>query len=617
MIRFSGLASGIDTEGIIKELMKAETAKVDTIKKEQTKLKWKKEVWEETNTELLNFYRTALFKFKSQGTYLSKKVNVSDESALGVKTTVNTVKGIHTMSVSKLAKNSFLAGNEITKDENGNALDPDLSTKAGDLYDFSKAGKMDIGLSISTDGKNFTEVSINTSDTMAQIVEKIKSVDDGIEVSFDEEHNRFFFSTKDTGKDKVVQIRGANGTDGETGLINAMGFSSNYEMTGSVASDALPLSSAVSIGIKNSSGTYQSVQIDTSDTMADIVTKIKAVDPKIQCSYDGDTKKLSIGADYEVDIKMPDGSDITKDNDQYNFLTKLGFNVNKEVSSAVTGSKGEDSQYTYNGIDLTSDSNEVSVNGMTVTLKTTTSSDVTINITQDSEAIYNNVKDFIKAYNELIEKIDDKYSAIKVKGLEPLTDEQKKAMDSDDVKAWEKKIKDSILRRDNILFSLTGSMRSILSASVGIDPDTLPEDFQVLSDIGIVTGRYKEKGKLHIKGDENDPEYAVYDNKLKEAIESDPDKVAKLLSSVGEEMYNMMKDKMKHAKGLSRALCFYNNEPIEDKIDDYDDKIKDLQKKLTVKEKRYYNQFTAMEQMIQRMQAQGDQMMSMLGGGGA
>jgi flagellar hook-associated protein 2 len=254
---------------------------------------------------------------------------------------------------------------------------------------------------------------------------------------------------------------------------------------------------------------------------------------------------------------------------------------------------------------------------MTVTLKTTTSSDVTINITQDSEAIYNNVKDFIKAYNELIEKIDDKYSAIKVKGLEPLTDEQKKAMDSDDVKAWEKKIKDSILRRDNILFSLTGSMRSILSASVGIDPDTLPEDFQVLSDIGIVTGRYKEKGKLHIKGDENDPEYAVYDNKLKEAIESDPDKVAKLLSSVGEEMYNMMKDKMKHAKGLSRALCFYNNEPIEDKIDDYDDKIKDLQKKLTVKEKRYYNQFTAMEQMIQRMQAQGDQMMSMLGGGGA
>ena len=41
-IQFTGLASGLDTQSIIKELMKVEQIKVDRVQKEQTKLEWKK-----------------------------------------------------------------------------------------------------------------------------------------------------------------------------------------------------------------------------------------------------------------------------------------------------------------------------------------------------------------------------------------------------------------------------------------------------------------------------------------------------------------------------------------------------------------------------------------------
>lgn len=630
MIRFSGLASGLDTEGIIKELMKAERTRVESLQKEQTKIEWKKEVWEDFNTELYSFYTKDLFKFKSQGTYLEKNVAISNESALSISPTVNTVKGIHTMEISNLAKNSFLAGNEITQDENGNPIDATLATKAGDLYDFSVTGSMDIDLSISADGVNFTDVTINTSDSIKQIIEKIQDANEDIQVSFDENYNRFFFSTKDTGEDKVIQIRGANGTDGETGLLNALGFSSNYEVIGSSitedkngnsisptgatrVSELFDFTGILSIGIKDSSGTYQTVDIADADILNDLKAKIEAVDPNISFALDETTGKLSLGANYEVDIKMADGTDIVVDSDQDKLLTKLGFNVNGEVSSSITGTKGEDAAFSYNGVNLTSDSNEVSVNGMTVTLKTETTSEVTINISQDTDAIYQKVKDFLKSYNELVDKLDTKYSADSAKGYEPLTDEEKKSMDEDTIKEWEEKIKGSLLRRESILFGLSSSMRSIMTASVGIDLDTLPEGFKMLSDIGIVTGDYKEKGKLHIMGDEEDITYALEDNKLKEAIESDPDKVIELLTSVGDQLYSMMQEKMKSTE-ISSALTFYNDKQLDDKIDEYEDKIYRLEDRLVDIENRYYKQFTAMEQMMQKMQAQSEQFMSMFGG---
>ena len=55
-IRMTGLVSGMDTEGMVQELVKASSVKVENVKKEKQLLEWKKEAWQDLNTKILDFY---------------------------------------------------------------------------------------------------------------------------------------------------------------------------------------------------------------------------------------------------------------------------------------------------------------------------------------------------------------------------------------------------------------------------------------------------------------------------------------------------------------------------------------------------------------------------------
>ena len=69
-MRMTGLISGMDTESMVKELVKANSTKVDNVKKEKQKLEWKKEAWQDLNTKIYNFYKTQLSAVKSNGTFI-------------------------------------------------------------------------------------------------------------------------------------------------------------------------------------------------------------------------------------------------------------------------------------------------------------------------------------------------------------------------------------------------------------------------------------------------------------------------------------------------------------------------------------------------------------------
>ena len=58
------------------------------------------------------------------------------------------------------------------------------------------------------------------------------------------------------------------------------------------------------------------------------------------------------------------------------------------------------------------------------------------------------------------------YNAESAKGYEPLTSAQKKEMSDDDVKLWEDKIKNSLLRNDSTLGGIMSSMRSAMMSQV-------------------------------------------------------------------------------------------------------------------------------------------------------
>lgn len=276
----------------------------------------------------------------------------------------------------------------------------------------------------------------------------------------------------------------------------------------------------------------------------------------------------------------------------------------------MTVFEASDAKVTVNGAVIESSSNTISVNGLTLDLVSAKPGEtISIGVSQDTDSVYNMVKDFVKQYNELLEEMNNAYYAESARGYEPLTDEQKDAMSETEVEKWEKKIKDSLLRRDNTLGSLINAMRTALDECVTIDG----EDY-ALSSFGICTTKYTEKGKLHIYGDQDDSDGMMYEDKLRKAIEEDPDKVMEVLQTISKNLYDTMADKMK-ATELSSALTFYNDKQITKELTGYKEQLDKEEDRLTEIEDRYYKQFASMETALSKLSSQSSSLMSMLGMG--
>ncbi len=73
--------------------------------------------------------------------------------------------------------------------------------------------------------------------------------------------------------------------------------------------------------------------------------------------------------------------------------------------------KASDSEFTYNGVSITRPTNEVNdvINGVNITLEQTTEPNkpAIISVSRDNQTIIDSLTEFVKAYNELIPKLDE------------------------------------------------------------------------------------------------------------------------------------------------------------------------------------------------------------------
>lgn len=278
-------------------------------------------------------------------------------------------------------------------------------------------------------------------------------------------------------------------------------------------------------------------------------------------------------------------------------------------SSSMAILAGSDAEVILNGAHITSATNNISVNGLSLELTGITAEGAPVNLTvgNDVDAVYNKVKEFVKSYNELMKEMYDTYNAPSAKGYNMLTDDEKEAMTEEQVKLWEDKIKNSLLRNDTTLNNLMSVFRTSMQATAEVDGKTYS-----LASFGIVTGAYTEHGILHINGDSDDGTYADKDDQLRKAIEQDPESVSKALSSIMSGFYNTLTDNMR-ASSISSALTFYNDKQIQSQITDYEKQITNWEDRLTELEDRYYKQFSAMESSMAKLQSQQQQMANMMG----
>lgn len=279
--------------------------------------------------------------------------------------------------------------------------------------------------------------------------------------------------------------------------------------------------------------------------------------------------------------------------------------TNTSIPTGMALIEGSDSKIILNGAELTSSSSVVSANGLEISLTSVTKENesVTFSVATDTDAIYDSVKSFLKEYNSVMKEMNTLYNADSAKGYEPLTSQEKEAMSDDEVKEWETKIKNSLLRSDSTLGSIISAMRSAMQTTVEYDGGTY-----ALSSLGIMTSTdYTEGGLLHIYGDPDDSVYSAKDDKLKKALEENPDVVIATLTGVFGNLRQTMSDKMAGSK-YSSSMTFYNDIKMKSDVKDYESDIKDWEDKLADMEDAYYSKFTAMETALAKLQSQQSSM---------
>ena len=217
-MRMTGLASGMDTEGIINEMMKIQRMKSTKIENNITKLEWKQDKWQGLNSKIYGFYTGSLSKLRMEGSFNIKNATSSNSDKVGVLAGSIVPEGTHTVQVKSTASAQFVTGAELIL-----ANDAAYSTKLSDLYEGD--GEFPVGSEITIAARDNEEVVFKVEDntTIGDFVSSLQKA--GLNASFDTVNQRFFISSKESGIDQAFTIS-SEGADGNpTDLLSKMGLS--------------------------------------------------------------------------------------------------------------------------------------------------------------------------------------------------------------------------------------------------------------------------------------------------------------------------------------------------------------------------------------------------------
>ncbi len=285
-------------------------------------------------------------------------------------------------------------------------------------------------------------------------------------------------------------------------------------------------------------------------------------------------------------------------------------------SAGATRVNGEDATIVVNNATYTSSSNTFNINGLTINALAATGMDdddeISITIANNTQGLYDKIKSFLKEYNTLINEITSLYNASTAKGLEPLTNEEKDAMTDTEVEEWEKKIKESLLRRDSSLESLMSGMTNAMMKSFSINGKNYSLSSFGIKTLGVLNAKENEENAFHIDGDSEDSVVSGKTDLLMAALNNDPDTVVEFMKQLTTGLYDNISQKMKSNK-LSSFNKVYNDKEMAQEYSDYTTTINKWEEKLAAIEDSYYKKFAAMESALATLQSQQSSLASLLG----
>ncbi|QCR31526.1 flagellar hook-associated protein 2 [Lysinibacillus sp. SGAir0095] len=372
-------------------------------------------------------------------------------------------------------------------------------------------------------------------------------------------------------------------------------------------------STTISINSIKSDGSLASKAVDISisetDSISDVIKRINASGAGVSAIFEKGT--LSITAN---NTGVTDDGKSVEITDSSNVLRSLGLDLADNTN--ITQAKNAKLQ--INGIATERSSNSFTLNGYTVSLKSTFNSNtpgettvapVTLSSSTDTDNMVDKIKKFVETYNGLVTTINGKLKETYNRNFPPLTDEQKEDMSEDEIEKWEKKAQTGLLRNDSILTNGLYSMRRTFMDAVGGLGDAT---INSLAEIGITTSSTtSDGGKLVLDED-----------KLRTAIEKNADQVASIFTKTGTAkdaskgitedtrgIAQRLRDELKSFTGeiekkAGKASATNQTYTLGKRLDEVKTRIDAWVDKLEGIESRYWKQFTAMETAINKANSQ-------------
>ena len=674
-IRITGMNSGLDTESIITELVSAQSAKKNSLVKAQTKLSWKMDAWKTLNSKIYSFYTGTVSDLRLSSAYRKKKTTVSNPSVASVLTEINASDGVQTLKVNKLAKSGYLTGAEL-KNASGNRASYTSATKLKDIEGMQLDADGKINLTLKTGGKStdislsgdatiadltnqlknagvnasfdatYQRMFISATTTGADadfsltannengfnalsalginVLDKATKAEYTRVANMSDEDKAAYIDAQVQAKTKTANeaITAAEKTIADNQKLYDEFFEKNEDPE--IVKDDLRTSEQIAEYKERMTayrdGLKEAPEGETEEEKTEREAKLKSAEATLKSvdTIAGYVSKMESAQKTKADNEALVADDsaaireqVTKDLEERISMANSALTSNA-YSSQATRIEGQDAEIELNNATFTSAANNFTINGMTITALTESSDTITLTTTNDYDGIYDTIKNFIKGYNELINEMDKLYNADSSKGYEPLTSDEKKEMSDSEIEDWEKKIKDSLLRRDSTVSDVSSALEEVMGAGYTVGGKTYYLSSFGINTLGYFTAADNEKHAYHIDGDPDDSSTSGNEDVLKKMITNDPTTVMNFFQQLNNSLYTKLTEKM-GANSMSSIYKAYNDKQMKEEYDAYTSDIAAQEEKLTALQDKWYQKFSAMETALAKLSSKTSAISGLLG----
>ena len=656
-LRFTGLFSGMDTQSMVQQIMRAESMRMDRFTQRRQLTQWRQEDYREISKMLHNFQRDFIaidgkHSIINSATLNTVKSNVTlngrDTNAIQVVTNANSEIGNYRITVNRVAQ-------------------ADSMRSTGQVFNRpSLPGSENLNLS--------TRIHNNTVDSNST--------------------NWQFYVDSNTGQTDYSRIVGALNREPSTAgnsrfhdlFLDANGNpNAGVTLTGTRAAGTM----TVHTEQRDSQG---NIVLDTNgqpvmedrvvQVMEDVYSatlQINGTDVTIRSDMSINDIMAAVRTEANVHMRfdglhgafvmtaLDAGPNQTLDSidDTTGLMEALGFFQSGQTSwtrpttpvenQDIPGTNmhwlttAGDAEIVFQRnneppVTLTSSNNSFNVLGHHITLTAAsgpiggTPQVFEIETARDSSKAIENVKAFVEAYNTVIEVLNAAHTTARPRNasnsfFEPLTKTMREGMSEDEIRTWERQARTGLLHRDNLMRNLHNQFRSWMFEDVqvpGFGNGTMN-----ITQLGIMTENDIRDGRL-----------VINEEQLTKMLNENPDAVMNFFSrvptststpSTQQERQDWLRDAglgtrfghlLTNAIGLQGEITRFagvEHHPstlhpsfssLSRNILEFDHRINDMQRWLNRRENQLFSMFARMERAMAQSQAQMDAIWAGMGGGG-